>query len=322
MVKADEVQFKSGDRLQGKVVKMGGGKMVFASTVAGTVTLNMSDIKTFTTDDPITVVMADGSVASRSVAAAATAGQVMMADGAAAAQPVNFDAIGEINPPEVKWSGVVSASAAYARGNTKSETTALMAEATRRSKIDRSTVAAGYTHGKQRNNDTRETSTSADKWFASAQYDYFFSSQLYGYANMKYEKDRIADLDMRLIPGLGVGYQWIETDTLQFFTEAGVAYVYEKYTDPSSTEKNISGRLAYRIEKKVNDKVTLYHSLEYVPSFEDIHVYLINADAGLRAALTARLSFDAKAQLAYDSEPAPGRDRQDWLYLCGLGWTF
>ena len=45
-----------------------------------------------------------------------------------------------------------------------------------------------------------------------------------------------------------------------------MAYVYEKIYRPLSTEKNISGVLAYRIEKKVNDKVTLYHSLEYVPA--------------------------------------------------------
>jgi hypothetical protein len=46
----DEVIFKSGDRLSGTVNTVVGGKMTFTSKVAGKLTLNMADIKTFSTD--------------------------------------------------------------------------------------------------------------------------------------------------------------------------------------------------------------------------------------------------------------------------------
>jgi len=319
---ADEVLFKSGDRLKGTVVKVDGGKMVFASAVAGTVTLNMADIKTFSTDAPIAIMLADGTVIQQKALAAETEGEIALATGAAAPQTVAFASIGKINPDKVKWTGIVAAGANFTRGNTKSDTVVVSAEAVRRTDNDRSTVAAGYTFAKQRDNATRDTNTSADKWFVRGQYDYFFSPRFYGYGNLRIEKDRIADLALRATPGIGVGYQWIEKPDFKFFTEAGLSYVYEKYDDPSVTEKHVAARLAYRAEKKLSDTVLLYHSLEFIPSLEDFEVFLANTDFGLRAALTSRLSLDAKALLAYNSDPAIGRDKKDWQYILGVGWTF
>lgn len=321
-VSADEVLFKSGDRLQGTVVKVAGGKMVFASKVAGKVTLNMADIKTFSTDAPITIVLTDGTVVEQQVSVAAAEGQITVAPDTATPQAVAFDAIGTVNPDKVKWTGIVAVGMNFTRGNTKSDTLNVAGDAVRRTVNDRSTAALGYIFTKQRDNNTRDTTTTADKWFVRGQYDYFFSPKFYGYSNLRVEKDRIADLDLRVTPGIGGGYQWIERPDFKFFTEAGLSYVYEKYNNPSVTEKHVAARFAYKAEKTLSDTVLAYHSLEFIPSVEDLDFFLANVDFGLRMALTGRLSLDAKALLAYNSEPAAGRDKKDWQYILGVGWTF
>ncbi len=38
--------------------------------------------------------------------------------------------------------------------------------------------------------------------------------------------------------------------------------------------------------------------------------------------LPARLALEAKAQLAYNSQPSAGRDKKDLRYILGVGWTF
>lgn len=313
----DEVLFKSGDRLSGTVKAVAGGKMTFDSAVAGPLTLNMADIKTFSTDNPIEIVQANGTVVQQKVGTGAE-GQVTVAE----AGPVALADIVKVNPEKVKWTGVVSAGANFVRGNTKSDSVAVGAEAARRSEIDRITFGAGYYTSKQRDNDTRDSSTTADNWFLKGQYDYFITEKLYGYGNLKYEKDRIANLDMRWTPGIGLGYQWIEQPDLNFDTEAGVAYVYEKYTDPSETRTYEAGRLAYHLDKAFNDHVKAFHNLEYIPSFERIDTFLVNTDVGLRAAMTARLSLEAKAQMAYNSQPSEGRDKKDLRYILGVGLNF
>ena len=314
---SDEVVFKSGDRLTGTVKAVADGTMTFDSAVAGPVTLKMADIKTFSTDNPIEIVQANGAVMQQKVGAGGD-GQVAVAGSGALA----LADIAKVNPEKTKWTGVVSAGATFVRGNTKSDTVAVGAEAARRTEVDRITLGAGYYMAKQRDNNTRDSSTIADNWFLKGQYDYFFSKKFYGYGNLKYEKDRIANLDMRATTGAGLGYQWIEKADLNFSTEAGLAYVYEEYTDPSETREYMAGRLAYHVDKSFNDHVKAFHNLEYIPSSERVDTFLVNTDVGLRAAMTARLALEAKAQMAYNSQPSAGRDKKDLRYILGVAWSF
>ncbi len=52
---ADELIFKNGDRLTGKINHALEGKLVFKSDVAGKITVDMSNIQTFSTDEAIEV---------------------------------------------------------------------------------------------------------------------------------------------------------------------------------------------------------------------------------------------------------------------------
>ncbi|MBM4163804.1 MAG: DUF481 domain-containing protein [Lentisphaerae bacterium] len=318
----DEVLFKSGDRLTGTVDSVVGGKMMFSSKAAGKVTLNLVDIRTFSTDEPIEIAMADGTVFSQKVAASDEGYVTAIAGGSAEPQSIALAHVVKVNPEKAQWKGIVSAGATLVRGNTKSDTAVLSAEATRRSENDRSTLGAGYYSAQQRDDTTGASSTTADNWFLKGQYDYFFSKQLYGYGNLKYEKDRIANLSMRLTPGIGCGYQWIEKPDFNFDTEAGFAYVHENYSEPTETRTFMAGRLAYHVNTSFNDHVKAFHNLEYSPSLETLDTFLVNTDVGLRAAMTPWLSLDAKAQMAYNSQPSEGRDKKDLRYILGVGWTF
>ena len=318
----DEVLFKSGDRLTGTVKALAGGKMSFDSKVAGPLTLDMADIKTFSTDAPIEIALADGTVLTQKVAASDEGFVSAIPGGTAQPQSLSLANVVKINPDKPKWTGIVSAGATFVRGNTKSDTASLGVEAARRTENDRITLGAGYYSAKQRDNTTRDSSTIADNWFLKGQYDYFFTEKFYGYGNLRYEKDRIAGLDMRVTPGVGLGYQWIEKTDLNFSTEAGGAWIYEKYTDPDETRTYMAGRLAYHLDKSFNDHVKAFHNLEYIPSFERVDTFLVNADVGMRAAMTARLALEAKAQMAYNSQPSDDRDKKDLRYILGVGWTF
>jgi hypothetical protein len=57
---ADEVVFKNGDKLAGKVKELVKCKMIFESEVAGTVTIDASKIQTFRTDEAVSVHLKDG----------------------------------------------------------------------------------------------------------------------------------------------------------------------------------------------------------------------------------------------------------------------
>ena len=313
---ADEVRFKNGDRLTGTVTSAEGGKLKITSKVAGDVTVDLKDVDTFSTDAPAAVHLNDGSVV-RDRIEAADAGAVRTAGG----RPVPLSSVESINPNRDRWTGSVVAGGLVARGNSDTTSLNVNAEATRRTLKDRLSGSASYIFSRDRSPDTGDTNTTADNWSAAVKYDYFFTKKVYGFASLRAEHDRIADLDLRLTPSLGVGYQWVEKPDLNFNTEAGLAWVYEEYSDADS-EEHVAARLAYHVDKKFNERVSLRHNLVYLPSLEDGSDFNLDTDLGLRTSLTKNMFTELKVEWKYDATPAPGADKNDQRFLLGVGWSF
>src|SRR5205814_8576703 len=121
--------------------------------------------------------------------------------------------------------------------------------------------------------------------------------------------------------GVGVGYQWFETPTFNLNTEAGVSYVYEDYSTDGA-EDRVALRLAYHVDKALNDNVKVFHNLEWLPAIDNPANYNLNADVGIRANLTKTMFSELKVQYVRDSTPAPGAEKDDVRFLLGVGWTF
>jgi len=316
---ADEVRFRNGDRLTGTITSAEGGKLKVTSKVAGDVTVDLKDVDTFSTEAPAAVHLNDGTVL-RDRIEAADAGAIRTA-GAAGARPVPLSDVESINPNRDRWTGSVVVGGLVTRGNSNTTSLNVNAEATRRTLQDRLSGSAGYIYSRERSPDTGANTTTADNWSLAGKYDYFFTKKFYGFASLRAEHDRIADLDLRLTPSLGVGYQWVEKPDLNFNTEAGVAWVYEEYDDADSDD-HVAARLAYHVDKKFNERVSLRHNLEYLPSVEDLGDFNVNADLGVRTNLTKSMFTELKVEWKYDATPAPGAAKNDQRFLLGVGWSF
>ena len=316
----DEIQFKNGDRLTGTIDSIDSGKISIDSKVGGKVAADVKDIKTFSTDHPILIKLADGTMARQAVASGPE-GQVMVTpEGAAAPRAVEIAQIKQISAPGAHWSGNIVVGGLLARGNTQSESVNMSAHVQRRGEQDRFTFDAGYIFGRERvpGHGTHET---ANDLFGEAKYDYFLTEKLYAYGNVRAEHDTIAGLDLRLVPGVGVGYQWVETPSLGFNTEAGISYLHREFARDGSDD-SVAARLAYHFNWKINEKVGVFHNFEYFPGLNRINNYFFNTDAGVRASLTEKMFTEFKIDYRYDSMPAPGHGPNDIRYILGVGWNF
>jgi hypothetical protein len=228
-----------------------------------------------------------------------------------------------VNPPPSQWHGSIVGSGVLARGNTDTLTigVAAAAELRRDNEFvdDRLSLGGGYYFGTTGKGDS--TLTTTDNWNAWGKYDRFWTEKWYGYATMKAEHDRIALLNYRLTPGVGVGYQWIEQPDFHFNTEVGVTYVYEDFTT-GEQDDFVALRLAYHVDKKLNETVGLFHNLEWLPAFDDPGNYVLTTDAGIRADMTKTLFTEFKIEYKRDSQPAEGSLKNDLKYILGVGWAF
>jgi putative salt-induced outer membrane protein YdiY len=322
---ADEVYFKNGDRLSGKIVRLTDSKLVLQSKVVGEVTVNLTDIKTFSSDEPVEVHLKDGTVLHQPVAAAEPNEFTLKT--AAPLQPQMFPLadIASINPPPApkpKWTGSVSGAFSLTTGNTKASSFTGSVSLARRSEQDRTIAGADISNVSQTDPDTGESNTTENWWRLFGQYDYFFTKKFYGFANGRYEKDEIALLDRRVVVGGGGGYQWIENDTTTFSTNLGLASVFEKYKSQPETNNQLSLQAGYAFGQQLGKNTKFLQDLTYYPSFDDFSDFFLTTTAEVRTNLTKTMFANFKLIYNYDATPAPNRGSTDTKYLLGVGMNF
>jgi putative salt-induced outer membrane protein YdiY len=322
---ADEIFLTNGDRLTGKIVKLTEGKLVFESDLAGEVTVDLASVQSFSSAEPIEVHLKDGTVLNQKVRAAEP-NQFAIEEGEALRpQKFQVDDVAAINPPpkpKPKWTGSISGAWTSTHGNTKAESLGASASAARRAENDRITASADYAKGKQRDPDTGQEKTTEDWWRAKAKYDYFFIEKFFGFLDGRYEKDSVALLDRRVVVGGGAGYQWIESEPMNFSTEVGLASLYEKFENATDSNSEMSLQAGYNFDRQLNDTVKFLHDLTYYPALEQFSDYYMTTTAELRASLTKTMFANFKAIFSYDETPAPGQGSTDTKYLFGVGLTF
>ncbi len=322
---ADEVYLKNGDRLTGQIVRMTDGKLIFLSQAAGEVTVNLTDIRTFSSVEPVEVRLKDGTVLHQSVGAAEPNQLALKGAAPSERQKVPLAELAAINPPppaKPKWTGSVSGAFGVTTGNTETSTITASASASRRSERDRITAEGDIAKSRSKDPDTGSNRTTEDWWRIRGEYDYFFSKKLFGFVNGRYEQDSVALLDRRALFGAGAGYQWIETPQTAFSTNIGVADLFEKYENQPATDNKLSLQAGYNFTQQLGKNVKFLHDLTWYPRFEDFGDFFLTSTAEVRANLTKTMFANFKVIFNYDETPALGREKADVKYLLGVGLNF
>jgi len=304
---AGQVELVNGDRLTGTVTQMVDGVVTMETELAGTLAIAVENIRTITTDEPVELVLADGSAMTETVTAGTSLSRIA--------------AINPPKPPLPRWKGDISGGLVYTRGNTWNESYNLSANAQKRTEKSRTTLKGDTAKKKERNSGSSDEVTTEDWLKTSAKYDCFVSKKMYLFGEGRYETDDQARLDSRIIYGGGSGYQWVESETLNFATEAGLSCIHENY-EQNGTDKKLSARAGYHFDVLLNKTFSFIHDLAYFPSTEAVSDYYLSSSAELRARLNANWFVNAKVLFDYDATPATGEGSTDVKYLLGAGVSF
>jgi putative salt-induced outer membrane protein YdiY len=263
----------------------------------------------------------DGTIIHQQVAAAPDGQIALAAGGALAPQNVSLSSIKYVNHME-NWTGAIVAGGQLTRGNTDTDQLSLSVKMQRRTEIDRISVDSGFLYGRQEVPGLAGKHETQNDWWIGGEYDYFFTPKFYGYVNGRVERDLIAGLSLRLTPGAGVGYNWIDKPDFHVHTEGGISWLYRDYTHGGGTNESIAARAAYHIDKKLTKEISVYHNLQYLPGLDTINDYYFDTDAGIRADINSKMFTEFKVREQYDSEPAPGKGHNDTWFILGVGLNF
>jgi len=320
---ADQLVLNNGDTLQGKIVSMADGQMIFNSPVLGELKVAMSKLQSFSTDEPIKLQLVGGLLVEPRLSSS-TSGFVVLSD-IENPQTLAVDQISGINPtPEkpVKWTGKLFAGVNVQTGNTKAQDVDLDVKTIRETKGDRVILDARYEEDRREDDASGDLSTSKRYYALGAHYDYFVSERVYLYGDGRTEKETTANLDQRIKLGVGSGYRWVETSRTRFEVEGGLSWVSEEFTNNSNDEEYTALRAATRLTHDLTSDIDFFNDAEWLASLQDSEDQLFSMDTGLAYQVNGHLSLEAKLHYDWDKSPSAGNKKDDSRYVFGVSWGF
>lgn len=353
----DTIHLKNGDKITGKIIEMGANTIKIDIDYAEEeIKIDWKDIATLETDDEVTILKSDSTRAKGRIESVKN-GDITLAG--ATGSTFSLDDVTNMNPaPEGTYvgEGIFDLGGFLSTGNTEKGSLHAAAEYIYKNEVNRFTLGGTYDLA----HDTGKES--ANNFRAYGQYDRFLDANWYVYGNADFTKDRFQDLDYRISAGAGLGYQfWDDTEKF-LSLEAGPGYTYEIYSSERDAVLTGSGYIdkdsrepvdargiyskqrgadifkAYEDRDKrsyvnarwamdfhhwfLDESVQFFHNHEGIVSLANGSDLLIRTHTGARVPIFK--GFNVLAQFDYDWKniPAEGKDREDFRYIIGVGYSW
>lgn len=328
---ADVVETRNGARIVGKVTKVEDGKVFITTDFAGDLTIKQSEVTTMSTDTPVYVRLASGTVLQGTLAGTGDTLKINGADGELTTKvekvSASWDPTGEdpqvtamkkqIAASERKWAYQTSVDLTGKTGNTNSTGLAAGFTATLASPQDALKFYASTNYATSEDAAGNETKT-ADELKGGVDYASFFAERLGWFVRQELERDNVEDVDMRSTTDAGFTYRFVKTDAHQLTGRLGAGYRFESYgTGVENKGAVISTGLANAI--KFGEFASLVTDLQFLPAVDDFADYRFVHDSALEFPIAAgfwKLRVGLNNQ--FNSTPQPGREELDTTYYTRL----
>lgn len=319
---AGTVWLKNGDKISGTLVNKITNKVVIKTTYAGDIKLNWADIHSIDAEQPLLMMLSDGSIISGRLVHDKQGQIVLDTETNTPLINTELEEIQYVNPSKdltgegYVWSGNINLGATFNSGNSDNQNLQINGESVLRGLKNRYTVQ-GYSYWSQDNGDETQNNTRI-----RGQFDHFFSKKWYGYAKNTLENDRFRDIKLRNNLGVGTGYQLMETDQLTLSIEGGLSWIHQDYyQDADSDRGGVHWAINYN-QYLWDSFVQAFHrhDLLYTPSAPS--QILLYSQTGLRFPFLLGLSATTQVDYNYDSRPADDRNESDTRALFTLGYSW
>ena len=319
---ADQITLKNGDRLTGSIQKSDADNLTLKTDYADIVTIKWSAVEHISADKPLYVTSKQGQVLVGTVESKDGKFQVHTEESGEIS--LTRDAVQVMRSPEEQklaqaWSGFVDTGLSLTRGNSKTTTYALGANADRTTERDKVTVYAVSLFAK-----STIAGVSADTAKAvrgGLRYDFNLSRQTFAFAFTDLEYDKFQQLDLRNVLGGGFGYHLIKTDATMLDLFAGASFNQEFFSnniDRRTAEVLVGNELSY----KMSQSVVFRERLAIYPNVSDVGEFRGQFDTSLLTKVNKWLGWQITLSDRYLSNPLPGIQKNDLLMTTGLRVTF
>ena len=318
--RADQVMLANGDRLTGKVISKADDTLTFETEYAGKIKIRWSDVVSVMTDQPVTVMSADGKLQKGRLERTASGSLELVSDDGSRA--VRLADLSHINPPPhvagtgVTYKGRVTLLASASTGNT--EDARLYGEAELRAR------AKQYSYGIEFRGEQKEESgeTTAQNYWLGGRYNRVIDEERFAYVRSSLSHDEFTDIQLRGTIGAGLGWNLFDTEKTHLSVLGGLEYVAtDRSTGVSQQYPAFGWGIDYR-QWVWGDRLELFFNQFGFTTLVSRGDTSFKTRGGVRIPLGSNLTANAQVNYDYESNPGPGREKTDVQLLLGLGYDF
>lgn len=215
------------------------------------------------------------------------------------------------------WSGDVSVGYDRLGGNTKESDLAIRILLNRKTWNDEFTIKGEMFYS------SASGKMDAQKWYNMVRYARsFYKRKWYNFYKIENDHDRFANISYRLVPSLGMGYWFSDSERLKLVLELGVGLQHTEYrlNAKDSDEAIILPRVMF--EKALFAKSRLTQDLALYPYLTEAGKYRLHSETAfinpINDCIALRLSFIDD----YDSEPTGDAKKNDYRFITALSYSF
>lgn len=220
---------------------------------------------------------------------------------------------------KITWQGEISAGYNATRGNTETEEMSLRALVSRNNKhVDEWTFKGDLFYS------SADKKMNAQKWYGMGRYAFSFGKtrKWYNLYRLEADHDRFANIHVRTIPAVGIGYWFFDNPDTKLLAEGAVGLRYVDFRDES--EDDIAVVLIPRAygEKKLFKILTISEDIYFYPTIDDFNNYRIHSETACTVDINEKLALRISFIDDYNSNPTEDAEKNDISFISSLVYSF
>jgi putative salt-induced outer membrane protein YdiY len=220
--------------------------------------------------------------------------------------------------PDGQWRGALGVGATVTSGNTDSVTYSVNGDIVRQTADDKTTGYVQAVSGRREENG--ETVRTADQARAGTAYTRDLNDRLFGFGAADWDRNQLIDLRLRSVFSAGLGYHVVKRENFTFDVSTGPAYNRERYA--TETRDLSEWLVAEESTHALKPAVSFKQKLTYYANLEDGAGYRTVFDASMVFKLNSRWNVTMTLNTRYQSDPPPGVEKNDVLFVTGIQYAF
>jgi len=235
-------------------------------------------------------------------------------------EPAKEEAVAAPEPekPGVEWMRKISLGYDMSRGNTLKEGLVGAASVNRKTSENELTLRAdGNYASTDRRMDTQ-------KYGGSARYAFSFGQDMkwFNFYKLDATHDRFSNVDWRLLPSLGVGYWFSDTEDWKAMWEVGAGWERTEFRDGTAERSDVVVIPRFFAQKRIWGDAVISEDFTVWPNLSETGQFRFRSETKLTNPLTEELAMELALIDEFDSDPGADIKENDLRLTSSLVYAF